>query len=94
MEPTQRMQTRPDGTTFTPKLVDGMEYLQQWRRENLYEYDQVIEYQRSSDQLEQAEATTEQAPSEINADQSQPEVLRSTSHEAGAPLRSEQKHTP
>ena len=48
MEPTERTQTRPDGTTFTPKLVDGMEYLQQWRRENWNEYDQVLEHQRQA----------------------------------------------
>jgi hypothetical protein len=50
MEPTERTQTRPDGTTFTPKLVDGMEYLQQWRRENINEYDHVFEYQRQLDE--------------------------------------------
>lgn len=49
MEPTQRTQTRPDGTTFTPKLVDGMEYLQQWRLENSAEYEQVINHQRGDD---------------------------------------------
>jgi len=50
MEPTERTQTRPDGTTFTPKLIDGMEYLQQWRRENINEYDHVFEYQRQLDE--------------------------------------------
>jgi len=50
MEPTERTQTRPDGTTFTPKFVDGMEYLQQWRRENINEYDHVFEYQRQLDE--------------------------------------------
>jgi hypothetical protein len=57
MEPTDREQTRPDGTTFTPKFVDGMEYLQQWRRENLYEYDQVIEYQKQLDEKAQPETS-------------------------------------
>jgi len=50
MEPTERTQTGPDGTTFTPKFVDGMEYLQQWRRENINEYDHVFEYQRQLDE--------------------------------------------
>lgn len=59
MEPTERTQTRPDGSTFTPKFVDGMEYLQQWRKENLYEYDQVMEYQRSLDEQSQLEASTD-----------------------------------
>jgi hypothetical protein len=56
MEPTELTQTRPDGTTFTPKFVDGMEYLQQWRRENLYEYDQVIEYQKQLDEQTEPQA--------------------------------------
>lgn len=55
MEPTERTQTRPDGTTFTPKFVDGMEYLQQWRRENINEYDHVFEYQRQLDEQEQSQ---------------------------------------
>lgn len=50
MEPTERTQTRPDGTTFTPKFINGMEYLQQWRRENINEYDHVFEYQRQLDE--------------------------------------------
>lgn len=58
MEPTERTQTRPDGTTFTPKLIDGMEFLQQWRRENLNEYDQVVEFQRQQDSAEETQADT------------------------------------
>ena len=46
MEPTQRVQTRPDGTTFEPKLVDGLEHLQSLKRENRYEYDYVVDFQR------------------------------------------------
>ena len=61
MEPTERTQTRPDGTTFTPKFVDGMEYLQQWRRENIYEYDQVVAHQKRLD---------EEAPSQSTANES------------------------
>lgn len=62
MEPTERTQTRPDGTTFTPKLVDGKEYLRQWRRENLDEYEQVLAHQNKeastdiSEPEDQAEA--------------------------------------
>ena len=56
MEPTERTQTRPDGTTFTPKFVDGMEYLQQWRRENINEYDHVFEYQRQLDEQAQSQS--------------------------------------
>ncbi len=69
MEPTERTQIRPDGTTFTPKLVDGMEFLQQWRRENLSEFDQVVEYQE--DQMRQALATQAEAnanKSKVQAD--------------------------
>jgi hypothetical protein len=53
MEPTELTQTRTDGTTFTPKFVDGIEYLQQWRRENPNEYDQVIEFQKKLDKQPQ-----------------------------------------
>ena len=61
MEPTERVQTRPDGTTFTPKFVNGMEYLQQWRRENLYEYEQVIEYQKQLDEQAQPKASANES---------------------------------
>jgi hypothetical protein len=71
MEPTERTQTRPDGSTFTPKFVDGMEYLQQWRRENINEYDHVFEYQRQLD--EQAQS---QSPSQRSANKSPKEASR------------------
>lgn len=61
MEPTERVQTRPDGTTFTTKFVNGMEYLQQWRRENLYEYEQVIEYQKQLDEQAQPKASANES---------------------------------
>jgi hypothetical protein len=64
MEPTERTQTRPDGTTFTPKFVDGMEYLQQWRRENINEYDHVFEYQRQLDEQEQSQRSANKSPKE------------------------------
>ena len=61
MEPTKRAQTRQDGTTFTPNFVDGMEYLQQWRRENLYEYDQVVEHQRQLDEEAQQQPSANES---------------------------------
>jgi hypothetical protein len=68
MEPTERTQTRPDGTTFTPKLVDGMEYLQQWRRENINEYDHVFEYQRQLDEQAQSQRSANKVIQEsVNA---------------------------
>jgi hypothetical protein len=66
MEPTERTQTRPDGTTFTPKLVDGMEYLQQWRRENINEYDHVFEYQRQLDEQARSQRSTNKSPKEAS----------------------------
>ena len=39
------MRTRPDGRTYTPKLVDGMDFLRQWRTENIEEYEYIYEYQ-------------------------------------------------
>jgi len=35
-----------------------MEFLQQWRRENLNEYDQVLEFQRLQDSPEETQADT------------------------------------
>lgn len=71
MEPTDHTQTRPDGTTFTPKFVDGMEYLQQWRRENINEYDHVFEYQRQLDEQAQSQSPS---PSQRSANKSPKEA--------------------
>ena len=43
MEPTERIQTRPDGTTFTPKDVDGLERLRQWRLEDPDQYQYILD---------------------------------------------------
>lgn len=47
MERTTRVQDRPDGTSYTPDKVDGVEFLRQWARLNPQEYDPVVEHQRA-----------------------------------------------
>ena len=65
MEPTKRTQTRSDGSTFSPKLVDGMEYLQHWRRANPEEYNEVLEYQQKDElALEDQQALDQEEPSQ------------------------------
>ncbi|EXJ78449.1 hypothetical protein A1O1_08849 [Capronia coronata CBS 617.96] len=45
MERTTRVQDRPDGTTYTPEKVDGVEFLRQWARLNPPEYETVVDHQ-------------------------------------------------
>ena len=89
MEPTKRTQTRSDGSTFTPKVVDGMEYLQHWRRTNPEEYNEVLEYQRKDelafeDQQTLDEEESSQHEPALNNRQSSP-VRTKPEKETGLP---------
>jgi len=85
MEPTERTQTRPDGTTFTPKFVDGMEYLQQWRRENINEYDHVFEYQRQLDEQARSQRSANKSLKEASTLSKEQRTTRSTEDESEPP---------
>ena len=85
MEPTERTQTRPDGTTFTPKFVDGMEYLQQWRRENINEYDHVFEYQRQLDEQARSQRSANKSLKETSTLSKEQSTTRRTEDESELP---------
>ena len=86
MEPTERTQTRPDGTTFTPKFVDGMEYLQQWRRENINEYDHVFEYQRQLDEQARSQRSANKSLKEASTLSKEQSTTGRTEDESEPPL--------
>ncbi|KAJ9614232.1 60S ribosomal protein L27, mitochondrial [Cladophialophora chaetospira] len=46
MDPTPRIEERPNGEFYTPEKVDGLEFLRSWKNLNPYEYDNVVEGQR------------------------------------------------
>ena len=45
MEPKSRTEVRTDGTRYTPKYVDGMRYLEDWKELNRSEYEELLEHQ-------------------------------------------------
>ncbi|KIW14106.1 hypothetical protein PV08_06887 [Exophiala spinifera] len=59
------------GSTYTPKKVDGLEFLHEWKRLNPYEYEHIVNHQR--DQAEQAatqaEVTVQESTQTNNAGQ-------------------------
>jgi hypothetical protein len=61
MRGTGRSQIAADGTRYKPKLVDGMEYLAMWRRQNPEEYDDVLQQQEEEQIQQQNEAATAEA---------------------------------
>lgn len=75
MEPTEKMQTRPDGTTYTPNFTDGLEFLQQWQRENLDEYDQLVEWQQQLNAPVEEQKQSQEVAVAANAAESQAEKV-------------------
>src|ERR1700712_237658 len=61
MEPTRRVEERPDGTLYTPEKVDGLEFLRTWKRLNAYEHDDIVEKQAQA----KADADAAEAGEEI-----------------------------
>jgi DNA-binding transcriptional MerR regulator len=46
MEPTSRVR-EINGTFYTPERVDGLEFLRDWKRLNLQEYDHILDHQEN-----------------------------------------------
>ena len=62
MEPTEWEKTRPDGTTYEPPKVDGMDLLRTWRIESPSEYEWYINWQ-----AEQAAASSQKVPEQTES---------------------------
>ncbi|ETN37820.1 uncharacterized protein HMPREF1541_07443 [Cyphellophora europaea CBS 101466] len=59
MDPTPRWHRTETGEKTEPKLVDGIEYLWDWKNKNYQEYDEIIQYQaEQARSLVQEPATT------------------------------------
>lgn len=55
MEPTKWEKTRPDGTTYKPPKVDGMELLKSWYQQSPAEYQWWIDGEEPDRQARQAQ---------------------------------------
>ena len=50
------------GSVYTPKKLDGLEFLHEWKRLNPFEYEHIINHQR--EQAEQIASQAEVTPEE------------------------------
>ena len=66
MEPTKWERTRPDGTTYEPPKVDGMDLLKSWHQLARGEYDWWVasEEQARAERMPQKEQNASQTESE------------------------------
>ena len=48
MQPKTRLVVPDEGEAYTPKFVDAMEYLQNWKRLNPQEWEEVLDYQANN----------------------------------------------
>jgi hypothetical protein len=62
-----------------------MEYLQQWRRENINEYDHVLEYQRQLDEQAQLQHSAKKSPEEASTLSKEQSTTGRTENESGPP---------
>ena len=72
MEPKSRLVYPDDGPAYTPKYIDAMEYLQNWKRMNPSEYQTVVDYQREQREQSQPVAVTNGAVETSTAPEQQP----------------------
>ncbi len=54
MQPKTRLVVPDEGEAYTPKFIDGMEYLQNWKRLNPQEWEELLDYQNEQRQAKQA----------------------------------------
>lgn len=54
MQPKTRLVVPDEGEAYTPKFIDAMEYLQNWKRLNPQEWEDVLDYQAKNRQAKQA----------------------------------------
>ncbi|KAJ9630379.1 uncharacterized protein PV06_08083 [Exophiala oligosperma] len=57
------------GSKYTPKKVDGLEFLHEWKRLNPFEYEHIINFQREqAEQIAtQAEVTIDESPAQATS---------------------------
>lgn len=54
MQPKTRLVFPDEGEAYTPKFIDAIEYLQNWKRLNPQEWEDVLDYQAKQRQAKQA----------------------------------------
>ena len=54
MQPKTRLVVPDEGEAYTPKFIDAMDYLQNWKRLNPQEWEEVLDYQANNRQAKQA----------------------------------------